>query len=85
MPTTPHDDLFVNYSETKKSNFMTNLSSFIEDARKAIDEKNMLKASNLWKKHLGDRFPEGDDVDEEFSSRSKLESIIGSSKPYFKC
>lgn len=85
MPTTPQDDLFGNYSETKKNNFMNNLSSFIEDARKAIDEKNKLKASNLWRKHLGDRFPQGDNVDEDFSNNSKLVSIIGSSKPYFKC
>ncbi|MGI6572576.1 MAG: hypothetical protein ACOX19_03970 [Fermentimonas sp.] len=85
MPTTPYDDLFENYSETKKTNFMNNLSSFIEDARKAIDEKNKLKTSNLWRKHLGDRFPQGDDVDEGSSNSSKLASIIGGSKPYFKC
>lgn len=85
MPTTPNDDLFSDYSNTKKDNFMHNLNVFIEDAKKAIDEKNKLKASKLWKKHLGDRFPEGEDVDEESSNNSKIERSIGESKPYYKC
>lgn len=84
MPTTPKDDLFANYTETKESNFMDNLSKFIEDATKAIAEKNKLKASNLWKKHLGDRFPDGEDEDEESSSSAKLIPVIGSSRPYYK-
>lgn len=84
MPTTPKDDLFEDYSQTKKSNFLDNLSKFIEDAKRAIDEKNKLKASKLWKKHLGDRFPEGEDEDEETSSAAKLISIIGASRPYYK-
>jgi hypothetical protein len=84
MPTTPKDDLFENYSETKKNNFLDNLSKFIEDAKKAIEEKNKLKASKLWKKHLGDRFPEGEDEDEETSSGAKLISTIGASRPYYK-
>lgn len=83
MPTTPKDNLFSDYSEEEKQNFMNNLSLFIEDAKKAIDEKNKLKASNLWKKHLGDRFPDGEDVDEEIQNGSKLRSVIGVSKPYF--
>jgi len=84
MPTTPKDDLFQGYTETKKSNFMLNLSTFIDDAKKAFDEKNKLKASKYWKKHLGDRFPDGEDEDEESSSSAKLIPIIGSSRPYYK-
>ncbi|NOU46554.1 MAG: hypothetical protein HOO86_05755 [Bacteroidales bacterium] len=84
MPTTPKDDLFEEYSDTKKTNFLDNLSKFIEDAKKAIDEKNKLKASKLWKNHLGDRFPEGKDEDEESSSSAKLISTIGASRPYSK-
>lgn len=83
MPTTPKDDLYSGYTDTKKSNFLNNLSTFIEDATKAIAEKNKLKASNLWKKHLGDRFPDGEDEEEESSSSAKLLPIIGSSRPYF--
>ncbi len=83
VPTTPKDDLFSNYPPTKESNFMDNLSKFIEDAKKAIDEKNELRASKLWKKHLGDRFPDGKDEDEETTHSSNLKSIIGTSRPYY--
>lgn len=62
MPTVPYDDLFSDYDQTRQDNFFDKLDSFIEDARKAIeDEDNEYKASKLWKKHLGKRFPEGKD------------------------
>lgn len=83
MPTTPQDDLFENYSSSKEANFMDNLSKFIVDAKKAIDEKNKLSASRLWKKHLGNRFPEGKDEDEESANTASLASAVGSSRPYF--
>lgn len=84
MPTTPKDDLFSNYSEAKRKNFMSNLEKFIEDAKKAVDEKNKKTASLLWKKHLGKRFPEAEDENEEVSNSASLISTIGASKPYFK-
>lgn len=83
MPTTPYDDLFADYSETKKKNFLENLSAFIEDAKKAIDESNQLKASKLWRKHLGDRFPLGDDKEE--GSSNNLTRVAATSRPYFQC
>lgn len=83
MPTTPYDDLFADYSETKKKNFLENLSAFIEDVQKAIDESNQLKASKLWRKHLGDRFPLGDDKDDE--SSSNFTRVAATSRPYFQC
>ena len=55
-----------------------------DDAKKAIDEKNKLTASRLWKKHLGDRFPEGEDEDEETTNSASLKAAIGASMPYFK-
>lgn len=81
MPTTPKDDLFEDYSETKKKNFMDNLSSFIEDAKKASEEPNHFKASKLWRKHLGERFPLGEDKSDE-NSKSLIKAI-GTSKPYY--
>lgn len=81
MPTTPNDNLFADYSDVQKKNFMDNLSAFIIDAKKAIEEKNKRKASQYWKRHLGERFPEGDDVYENVNP-SNLSSIIGSSRPY---
>ncbi len=85
MPTTPGDDLFGNYSESKKKNILDRLHAFVEDAKAAVDESNQLKASKLWRKHLGDRFPLGEDKDEETSAKlGSLRSVIGTSTPYWK-
>lgn len=86
MPTTPNDDLFGGYDETRKSNFMNNLSAFIQDAKSAVDiEKNQLKASRLWQKHFGSKyFPDGKDQEETASSVGLLSSTIGASKPYYE-
>jgi hypothetical protein len=84
MPTTPKDDLFEGYDGARKDNFMKSLSDFIKDAKKAVDEeKNQFKASKLWQKHLGDRFPEGEDTEERSASAALLHTTIGSTKPYF--
>lgn len=84
MPTTPFDNLFSDYDEKRKKNFMDNLASFISDAKTAVDEeKNQLKASKLWQKHLGKTyFPDGKDEDEKETSALFLAGIIGNSKPY---
>lgn len=83
VPATPGDDLFENYDETRKKNFLNNLSDFIEDAKKALDnESNQLRASKLWKKHLGDNFPLGanEDVDsKEAALRAISNSVLGGS------
>lgn len=85
MPTTPKDDLVADYTKERKDNFMNNLAEFISDAKKAVDEeKNQLKASRLWRKHLGPKyFPEGEDKDESTTSASRLSTAIGTSMPYF--
>ena len=85
MPTTPKDNLFKDYDETRKNNFLNNLSSFITDAKKAVDdEKNQLKASKLWQKHLGEKyFPDGKDEDEKTSNASSFSGVIGSARPYY--
>ena len=84
VPTTPNDNLFENYDDARKNNFLNNLADFIADAKKAVDEeKNQLKASRLWKKHLGDRFPEGEDNDEKEINSKSLISTIGAARPYF--
>ncbi len=70
VPATPIDDLFNDYDQSRKDKFMNNLTSFIEDANKAIEEKNQLKSSRLWKKHLGERFPEGADEDTDAKEQS---------------
>lgn len=75
VPVTPYDNLFGDYDEARRENFMNVLNDFIDDAEKALKEENELKASRLWKKHLGDRFPEGEDKKQEQSIRSSSVSI----------
>ncbi|MEP6676797.1 MAG: CBASS cGAMP synthase [Ferruginibacter sp.] len=83
MPTTPKDDIFKDYDTARQENFLNNLSAFITDAKSAVEtEKNQLKASKLWKKHLGDRFPEGEDKDEDEVRSACLSGIIGNQKPF---
>jgi hypothetical protein len=83
IPATPYDDVFENYDSIRKTFFMDNLSAFIIDAKKAVDEvRNQYKASQLWKGHLGDKFPNGEDVDEKSTEASAIIPIIGNSKPY---
>ncbi len=83
VPATPYDDLFLTYDESRKKNFLDNLSSFITDAKNAVDEKNQLKSSRLWQKHLGPRFPNGEDIDEKSIESKSLFATVGSSRPYF--
>lgn len=64
VPGTPYDDLFEDYDDTRKDNFLSNLDDFIKDAKEAVDdEPNQKKASKLWRKHFGDKFPLGADED----------------------
>lgn len=65
VPVVPGDDLFADYDESRKNNFLEALDNFIGDAEEALREPNELKASKLWKKHLGSRFPEGEDKNKE--------------------
>jgi hypothetical protein len=66
IPTTPQDDLFSKYDEDLKGKFLDDLDSFLRDAQKAAEEKNRYKSSLLWRKHFGERFPIGKDIDEPF-------------------
>ncbi|MFW5803630.1 MAG: cyclic GMP-AMP synthase DncV-like nucleotidyltransferase [bacterium] len=85
-PTAPIEDVFANYSEIRKTNFLTTLSNLLTDLDRARDEKNFKKASEILRKNqFGERFPLGEDTDEENKSR-KLGAAIGATsvrpKPY---
>lgn len=69
VPVVPNDDLFKNYDNTRRKNFLQALDDFIADADSALKEENELKASRLWRKHLGSRFPEGKDEKQQNTSR----------------
>lgn len=79
VPVTPNDNLFEDFG---KENFMSALKEFIVDADAAILEPNQKKASKLWRKHLSDRFPEGEDKVEDKSNNSRLIAGIGTSTPW---
>jgi hypothetical protein len=78
VPVVPYDNLFEDYDETRKTNFLNALDAFISDADSAIKEPNELKSSRLWRKHLGDRFPEGEDKTED---EKTFASIVIGAKP----
>ena len=84
-PTTPIEDVFDEFSDTKKNNFLNALKSLQDDCKKADEEKNFKKASEYLRNQFGDRFPLGKDEDEE-SKAKNLGKIISSSiiipKPY---
>lgn len=65
VPAVPNDDLFADYDTDRKDDFMNALKAFLDDANAALKETNELKSSRLWRKHLGNRFPEGKDEDTE--------------------
>jgi hypothetical protein len=63
LPVFANNDVTSKLDISQKEKFRDALKSFASDARKALDSKNQLEASKLWRKHLGDRFPEGEDKD----------------------
>ncbi len=82
VPVVPGDDLFEDYDEVRKNNFLSALNDFLNDADAALKEVNQLRASKLWRKHLGDRFPLGKDENEQKSTNSAIGIGASSSKPY---
>lgn len=82
LPVTPNDDLFENYDEQRKEVFMNALNNFVKDADAAILESNQLKASQLWQKHLGDRFPNGENKSESTSTFGGLYAMANTSRPF---
>jgi hypothetical protein len=79
VPAVPNDDLFGDYEEAREKNFKSNLKDFLNDAETALKEENHLKASRLWQKHLGDRFPDGEDKSSSVNSSAAAIGAAGSS------
>lgn len=76
MPVYPFDELFRDYASVFKENFKRALSEFINDAREAVATEDKKKACNLWRKHLGDRFPECES-DKSKEGRGKSKAALG--------
>lgn len=76
-PTTPRFvDLLSDFSETRKSNFLNALDSFVTSAKQAIDEPNQKDACKKWQKHLGDRFSCSNAKDEVEESNSYSQPAV---------
>lgn len=82
VPATPYDDLFKDYDPTRKEKFLNALNEFIKDADEALKLANKKAASKLWRKHLGNRFPLGEDINENTSTNSALIAGAVTSKPW---
>ncbi|WP_461632417.1 cyclic GMP-AMP synthase DncV-like nucleotidyltransferase [Labilibaculum euxinus] len=86
-PTTPKDhDVFEDYSESRKSQFLATLKSLLNDLDRTKQEKNFKTASEILRNNqFGERFPLGEDIEEETKSEN-LGKIISSTlikpKPY---
>lgn len=73
-PTTPEgEDVFKDFSDTRKTNILNSLDSLIKDCDKARDEDNFKTASEyLRNNQFGARFPLGkDESEKEKSNRLK--------------
>ncbi len=85
-PTTPKgENVFAEFSETRKNDFLKKLDDLITACDKAGEEKNFKTASEYLIEQLGDRFPLGKDENEE-DKNSRLSSVLGGTtvkpKPY---
>lgn len=84
VPAVPDDDLFAAYDDNRKNNFLNALDNFIDDADAALKEENQLSASKLWRKHLGNRLPEGKDEKQQNNGHIATAVAAGAltSKPW---
>lgn len=81
-PTSPKgENLLKDY--THQEYFLNCLSKFIDDATEALKEKNFMASTLLWRKHLSERFPLGENKVEESNNTRGLVSLIPPyTKPY---
>ncbi|WP_461086685.1 CBASS cGAMP synthase [Spirosoma flavus] len=82
VPVKPGDDLFADYDQARKDNFMKALKEFLDDSDKALREDNQLKSSKLWQKHLGDRFPDGEDKKQDSALKTTVAAGAARSNPW---
>ncbi len=86
-PTTPAgEDVFQEYSETKRTNFLNALESLLDDLVRADEKDNFLEATEILRNNqFGSRFPLGEDKNETNKS-AKLAAALGvaaiTPKPY---
>lgn len=70
-PVAPYEDLFDNYTKSRKETFLKELKSFKEDAERAIASKNPHEACLKWQNHFGTRFSCSTAKDEDEDAEQK--------------
>lgn len=83
-PVEPFDDLLSKLSDQQKNSFKTKLIAFCNDAQKAIDEPNQMKASKIWIQYFGDRFNIGadEDVNNKYAALNESAKIINTGSAF---
>ncbi|MFG1735159.1 CBASS cGAMP synthase [Paenibacillus sp. 843] len=81
-PVFPGEDLFEDWSVTRRDNFLNKLNDLIQKGNAAVAHSKKSESSEKWIKVFGDRFPEydGDDTDSEQNSvviKSSIPPILG--------
>jgi len=82
MPAVPYDNLLEGTDESFKMNFMQCIESLLKDGKNALEEESAYEASQLWKKHLGPRFP----LSKKTTSKGNftaLATLAMKNKPYY--
>jgi len=84
-PTTPEgEDLLEEYSQEEY--FMHELAKFIDNAKRALEEKNQNKACEYWQKIFGNRFSCSNAIDDDEQKKETSALAVGafSSRPWVR-
>jgi hypothetical protein len=80
-PVTPYENLAANWTDVQRQNFIDALKNLRDRGQDALDEEERSVASGIWRKLLGDRFPEVEPDDT--AGKSISEAAIKTSSPVF--
>ena len=64
-PIHPNEELFEDWSDTRKDNFLNKLAKLIEIGQSALEIEDKVEASKKWIKVFGDRFEEYEPIQNE--------------------
>jgi hypothetical protein len=79
-PVTPYEDLTASWTHTQRTNFLDRLKQLRDYANDAVAETDKVRASKLWRKVLGDRFPEAEPAKSDTTTnavRTSAPAILG--------
>ncbi|WP_107926987.1 CBASS cGAMP synthase [Lysinibacillus parviboronicapiens] len=82
-PVFPEEELFEDWSDTAKTNFLSKLSTLINNGQKALETEDKAEASKIWIKQFGDRFPEftppkeQNNVEKGYALKASAPPILG--------